>query len=255
MDLPRNDFKHALAEGRSQIGLWCSLPDSYVVEGLVGAGFDWLLIDTEHSPADPVTIMPMLQAAVGRGTSVIVRPAANDPVLIKRMLDVGAQSLLIPFVQSVEEAEAAVAAMRYPPEGIRGVAGLTRATGFGRIKDYHKIAHRELCCLVQVETQQSLDAIEGIAALDGIDGIFIGPADLAASLGHPGDFMHEEVQSAIADAVKRIRAAGKPAGILANNEAFARHALDLGTQFTAVGSDMGLLMRGAEALARTFKTA
>ncbi|MBX2856397.1 MAG: HpcH/HpaI aldolase/citrate lyase family protein [Rhodobacteraceae bacterium] len=252
-ELPPNALKAALAAGQGQIGLWCSLPDPYVVEGLAGAGFDWLMFDTEHAPADPVTVLPLLQAAAGHGASIVVRPASNDPVVIKRLLDLGVQTLLIPYVQSAEEARQAVAAMRYPPTGVRGVAGLTRATDFGRVADYQKIAHQELCCLVQVETRESLDAIENIAKVDGVDGIFIGPGDLAASLGYPGEIMNPAVQGAIEDAVKRINAAGKPAGILATNDEYAKRCLEMGTRFTAVGSDLTLLIRGADSLARTFK--
>lgn len=254
MEMPKNAFKQALAEGRTQIGLWSSMPDAYVAEGLAGAGFDWLLFDTEHAPADPITVLPMLQAVNGLGVTPIVRPAWNDPVLIKRFLDIGAQTLLIPFVQSAEEARAAVTAMRFPPHGGRGVAGLTRATGYGRIKGYAQNAHNELCCLVQVETRTALDAIEDIAAVDGVDGIFVGPSDLAASLGHPGDNAHPEVLSAIDDAIARIQAAGKPAGILAIGEELARRSLAQGAKFVAVGSDMTVLMRGAEALAAKFKS-
>lgn len=250
---PKNAFKQALAEGRRQIGLWCSLPSPYVAEGIAGAGFDWLLIDTEHTPADPIAVLPMLQAAEGKDSSLVVRPASNDPVLIKRFMDIGAQTLLIPMVQSAEEAQAAVSAMRFPPEGVRGVAGLIRATQYGRIPDYVTTANREACCLVQVETQEALDEIEAIAAIEGVDGIFVGPSDLAASLGYPGDFMHEAVQAAIRDAIARIQAAGKPAGILAVNEPFARSSIEMGAAFVAVGSDMGILMRGAEAMATRFR--
>jgi len=249
MELARNEFKHALARGETQIGLWSSMPDPYIAEGLSHAGFDWIVFDTEHAPSDPVIMVSLLQAAQTGTASPVARPAANDPVLIKRMLDVGAQTLVIPYVQSAQEAEAAVSAMRYPPDGIRGVAGLTRAAGFGRIAGYQQKAAQELCCIVQVETGEALDAIEEIAAVDGIDGLFIGPSDLAASLGHPGDIMHAEVQTAIEDAIRRIRAAGKPAGILATNDEYAQRCLEMGCGFVAVGSDLLMLMRAADALA------
>ena len=212
--LPHNHFKQALLEGRQQIGLWCSLPGPYVAEAMAGSGFDWMLFDTEHSPGDPVTVLAQLQAVAPYPVSPVVRPASNDAVLIKRFLDIGAQTLLIPYVQNVAEAKAAVAAMRYPPAGIRGVAASTRATRFGRVADYGKRAHEQLCLLVQVETRAALDQLEGIANVDGVDGVFIGPGDLAASLGHVGAPGHPEVQSAIEDAIGRIRACGKPAGIL-----------------------------------------
>lgn len=253
MKLPVNRFKEALAAGRQQIGLWCSLPGSYVAEAVAGSGFDWLLFDTEHSPGDPLTVLGQLQAVAAYDVSAVVRPAWNDPVLIKRFLDIGAQTLLVPYVQSAEEARAAVTAMRYPPEGIRGVSGVTRATRFGRVEGYQKRASEELCLLVQIETQEALDRLEQIAAVPGVDGVFIGPADLAASLGFPGEYANPKVIGAIESAIGRIRACGKPAGILTPDAAFARHCIGLGTLFTAVGVDAALLARGTEALARQFK--
>ncbi|WP_193368721.1 aldolase/citrate lyase family protein [Pelagibius marinus] len=254
MNLPENAFKRAILSGRQQVGLWCMLPGSFVTEALAGAGFDWLLLDTEHSPADPLTVLPQLQAAAAYDVSTVVRPASNDPVLIKRMLDSGAQSLLVPYVQTVAEAEAAVAAVRYPPDGIRGVAGLTRASRFGRVQGYAQKAAEEICLLVQVETVQSLDAIEAIAAVDGVDGIFIGPGDLSASLGHPGELFHPEVVAAVEGAISRVAAAGKPAGVLTYDIDFARRCMDLGSLFTAVGADLAILMRGVDRLAGEFKT-
>lgn len=157
MNLPGNHFKRALREGRQQIGLWCSLPGSYAAEAVAGSGYDWLLFDTEHSPGDPLTVLAQLQAVAPYDVSAVVRPASNDTVLIKRFLDLGAQTLLIPYVQNAEEARAAVAGMRYAPDGVRGVSGLTRATRFGRIPGYGKGAAEELCLLVQVETREALD--------------------------------------------------------------------------------------------------
>jgi 4-hydroxy-2-oxoheptanedioate aldolase len=253
MDLPENAFKRAILSGRQQIGLWCMLPGSFVTEALAGAGFDWLLLDTEHSPADVLTVLPQLQAAAAYDVSTVVRPASNDPVLIKRLLDCGAQSLLIPYVQSAAEARAAVAAIRYPPDGIRGVAGLTRASRFGRVQGYAQRAEQELCLLVQVETRKALDAIEEIAAVDGVDGIFIGPGDLSASLGHPGELFHPEVVAAVEGAISRVTAAGKPAGVLTYDLDFARRCMELGTLFTAVGADLAILVRGVDRLASEFK--
>jgi 4-hydroxy-2-oxoheptanedioate aldolase len=253
MKLPENRFKHAIREGRQQIGLWCSLPGGFAAELLAGSGFDWLLLDTEHSPGDPLTVLEQLQAIAPYDVSPIVRPASNDTVLIKRFLDMGAQTLLVPYVQSAQEARAAVAAMHYAPQGVRGVAGTTRATRFGRVEGYHKRASEELCLLVQVETQESLNALEDIAAVDGVDGVFVGPGDLAASLGYPGQLMHPAVVAAVEDAIKRIRACGKPAGILTPDNAFAARCIELGTVFTAVGSDLGVLARGTEKLAAQFK--
>jgi 4-hydroxy-2-oxoheptanedioate aldolase len=253
MELPVNGFKRALAEGRPQIGFWCTLPGGSVAELLAGSGFDWLLFDTEHSPADPITVLEQLQAAAPYDVASVVRVAWNDTVLIKRFLDVGAQSLLIPYVQSGTEAEAAVAAIRYPPRGRRGVSTVSRATRFGRVADYMRQAEDELCLLVQVETAEALSEIEAIAAVDGVDGIFVGPSDLAASLGHAGVPGHPEVVRAIEDALTRIGRAGKPAGILTPDRDFARRCLDLGALFVAVGVDAGFLARGTEALAREFR--
>jgi 4-hydroxy-2-oxoheptanedioate aldolase len=254
MNLPENHFKRAIREGRQQIGLWCSLPGSYAAEAVAGSGYDWLLFDTEHSPGDPLTVLAQLQAVAPYDVSAVVRPASNDTVLIKRFLDLGAQTLLIPYVQNAQEARAAVAAMRYPPDGIRGVSGLTRATRFGRIPGYGKRAAEELCLLVQVETREALDQLEAIAAVEGVDGVFIGPADLAASLGHVGDPGHPDVVAAVEDAVRRLRAAGKPAGILTPDAGFAKRCIEIGTIFTAVAIDAGILARGTEAVARQFKT-
>jgi 4-hydroxy-2-oxoheptanedioate aldolase len=252
MPPPVNLFKRALADGRQQIGLWCSLPGSYAAEAVAGSGFDWLLFDTEHSPGDPLTVLPQLQAVAPYPVSAVVRPASNDAVLIKRFLDLGAQTLLIPYVQDAAEARAAVAAMRYPPEGIRGVSGVTRATRFGRIPDYGRTAQQELCLLVQIETRQALDSLESIAAVDGVDGVFIGPADLAASLGHVGEPGHPEVTALIEAAIGRIHACGKPAGILTPDPAFATRCIALGTLFTAVGVDAAILARSTDALAQRF---
>jgi 4-hydroxy-2-oxoheptanedioate aldolase len=253
MQLPENRFKRAIKTGHQQIGLWCSLPGGFAAELLAGSGFDWLLLDTEHSPGDPLTVLEQLQAVAPYDVSPIVRPASNDTVLIKRFLDMGTQTLLIPYVQSAEEARAAVAAMHYAPRGVRGVAGTTRATGFGRVEGYHNRASEELCLLVQVETQESLNALEDIAAVDGVDGVFVGPGDLAASLGYAGQLMHPTVVAAVEDAIRRIRACGKPAGILTPDNVFAARCIELGTVFTAVGSDLGVLARGTEKLATQFK--
>ena len=254
MELPANAFKRDLLAGRQQIGLWVSLASAYSAEIVAGSGFDWMVIDTEHSPNEVDTTLSQLQAAAASPVSVVVRPAWNDKVLIKRHLDIGAQTLLIPYVQDAAEAQAAVAAMRYPPRGVRGVAGVTRASRFGRVKDYARRAEEALCLLVQVETRGGLDNLEAIARTDGVDGVFIGPADLAAGLGHLGDIPHPEVQSAIEDGVKRIRACGKGAGILATDEASARRYIGWGTTFTAVGLDAMVLARETEKLAAKFKS-
>jgi 4-hydroxy-2-oxoheptanedioate aldolase len=254
MELPRNAFKRALQAARPQIGLWSSLSSNYTVEVIAGAGFDWILLDTEHSPNDLENLLTQLQAAAPYPSHPVVRVPWNDMVTIKRVLDIGAQSLLIPYVSTKEEAASAVSFTRYPPAGVRGVAGTTRATRFGRVRDYAQRAHDELCLLVQVETQAALDNLEAICAVEGVDGVFIGPADLHASLGHPGEIANPKVKPLIDAALRRIRKAGKAPGILTPNEADARHWLECGALFVAVGADVGILARGAEALAAKFKS-
>ena len=253
MDLPRNAFKQALKAGQAQIGLWSSLSSNYTVEVIAGAGFDWLLLDMEHSPSDLENVLSQLQAAAPYRAHPVVRVPWNDMVTIKRVLDVGAQSLLVPYVSSAHDAAAAVSYTRYPPNGVRGVAGTTRATRFGRIKDYARRAHEEICLLVQVETQVALDNIEAICALEGVDGVFVGPADLHASLGHAGEIANPKVKPLIDDAIRRIRKHGKAPGILTSSEEDARRWLDCGALFVAVGADVGILARGADALAAKFK--
>ena len=254
MDMPRNSFKLALLAGQQQIGLWCTLSSPYAIDVVADAGFDWLMIDTEHSPADVPEVLDQLQAIAGHAPSAIVRPASNDPVLIKRLLDIGVQTLLVPCIESADQARAAVAAVRYPPNGIRGVSALTRATRFGRVKDYPAKADAEVCLLLQIETRAGLDALEQIAEVEGVDGLFIGPGDLAASLGHIGQLGHPEVVAAVENAIARSVGTGKPVGILTGDAAFAERCIALGTGFTAVGVDAGLLARAADTLARRFKT-
>lgn len=252
MDLPVNQFKHAIKSGKAQLGLWCSFPTYQTIEVVAGSGYDWLLLDMEHSPNDISSLNIQLMAAKGGTASSVVRVPWNDMVTIKRVLDVGAQTILVPYVQTAEEAAQAVAYTRYPPEGLRGVAGTTRATSYGRIKDYLNKANDEICVLVQVETVKSLENLEAICKVDGVDGIFIGPNDLSSGMGHRGNIPHPEVQKAIADSVKRILGYGKAPGILVG-EADGQRMLDLGTLFVAVGSDIGLLRASSEALAIKFK--
>jgi len=251
--LPPNPFKRAVADGRMQLGLWCSLCSNIAAEVIADAGFDWILVDTEHAPNELPIVFSQLQA-LARGTAApVVRPAWNDMVLMKRLLDVGAQNFLVPYVQTADEARAAVAATRYPPQGIRGVAPTHRANRYGRVKDYFKRANEEICVLLQIETATALKNLEAIAAVEGVDGLFIGPSDLAAALGHLGDNGHPEVRAAIEEAFRSIRKAGKAPGILAPAEADARHWLSLGCVVLAVGSDAGLLARYSEELAARFR--
>ncbi|HEX9710287.1 MAG TPA: aldolase/citrate lyase family protein [Candidatus Thermoplasmatota archaeon] len=254
MDIPPNLFKRARRGGRPQIGLWCSLGSATVAEILGHAGFDWVLIDTEHAPNELPSVVEQLRALSGGSTSALVRPAWNDPVLLKRLLDVGAQTVLVPFVQNAEEAKRAVAATRYPPEGIRGVASLHRANAYGRNPAYFQQAHEEMCVLVQLESRAAVGALEAIAAVPGVDGVFIGPSDLASSLGHLGNPRHPDVQTAIAEACGRARKVGKPIGILAPLEDDARRFLEMGFGYVAVGSDLGVLRQGVDRLRGAFPT-
>jgi 4-hydroxy-2-oxoheptanedioate aldolase len=253
LEFQRNAFKHGLAAGQLQIGLWSSLCSNIVADIIGDSGFDWILLDTEHSPNEIPGLVSQLQA-VQRGTATpIIRPAWNDAVLAKRALDIGAQTLLFPYVQNVEEAKRAVASTRYPPQGIRGVSVAARASRYGRTPGYLGKANAEICVLVQVETREAMKELEAIAAVDGVDGVFIGPSDLAASLGHLGNPAHPEVQEAIHDAVKRLKKVGKPAGILTGNDEEIRRYIDWGYLFVAVGSDVGLLAKSADTLAKKFK--
>jgi 4-hydroxy-2-oxoheptanedioate aldolase len=253
MDIPENRFKRAIAAGRQQIGLWCALPSAQTAEALATCGFDWMVLDTEHAPGDPLTVYEQLRAVAPYPVAPLVRPAANDAVLIKRILDAGAQTLIVPQVQNRREAAAAVAAVRYPPRGIRGVAGNTRANRFGLVEDYYARAEAEICLILQAETREALDELEAIASLEGVDGVFIGPADLAASLGHLGNQGHPDVRKAVLDAIRRVRKAGKPAGILTLDREFAHECMTAGSVFTAVDVDVAVLTRGARRIAADFR--
>ncbi len=253
MELPLNTFKRAITSGNRQIGLWSTLASSYALEVVAGAGYDWLLIDTEHSPADLENVLHQLQAAASYPTHAVARVPWNDMVTIKRFLDIGCQSLLIPYIQTADEAKAAVSYTRYPPGGVRGVSAVTRATRFGRVPGYAKRAQEEICVLVQIETKMGLDNLEAIAAVDGVDGVFIGPGDLHASLGFVGETANPQVKPQIDEAICRIRKAGKAPGILTGVEADAKHWLELGALFVAVGVDAGLLARESEKLLARFR--
>ncbi|CAB3747157.1 2,4-dihydroxyhept-2-ene-1,7-dioic acid aldolase [Burkholderia puraquae] len=254
MQIPSNVFKAALARGDAQVGLWLGLANPYSAEVVAGAGFDWLLIDGEHAPNTVPTILAQLQAIAPYPSHPVVRVPWNDPVIVKQVLDLGVQTLLVPMVQSADEARAAVAATRYPPHGIRGVgSALARASRWNRIGDYLHRANGEMAVLVQVETRAGLEAIDAIARVEGVDGVFIGPADLAADLGHLGNPGHPDVQAAIDGAIRTIKAAGKAPGILSADETAARRYLEAGALFVAVGVDTTLLARSAERLAAQFK--
>lgn len=248
-----NRFKDALTAGTTLVGLWQTLGSPITVELCAAAGFDWLLLDAEHSPHSIPTLLAQLQAMNGSRSHPIVRLPATDPTSIKQVLDVGAMTILAPFVESADQAEAIVAAARYAPEGIRGLAaGQIRASRWGRDKEYINEANRQICVLVQVENRAGLDAIDAISSVDGVDGVFIGPADLAASLGFRGEPDHAEVLAAIDHAIKGVQRAGKAVGILTLNENLARQYIGQGCTFVAVGTDATLLATGVDALASRF---
>ncbi|MEM7257231.1 MAG: HpcH/HpaI aldolase/citrate lyase family protein [Pseudomonadota bacterium] len=255
MQMPENTFKRAITAGKPQPGLWVSLCGNYATECVATAGFDWVLLDMEHSPSDMSTVLGQLQAMQGSETTALVRPYWNDSVLVKRLLDLGASSLLFPMIQNAEEARQAVAATRYPPDGIRGVALTHRGNSFGRRKDYLQKIHNEVCVIVQVETRAALDVVEEIAAVDGVDGVFFGPADISADLGKLGQTMDDEVWEVIRSAAAKVSALGKPVGTLVTDPQFAAGLLTSGFSFVACGTDAGLLARGADQLLATVKGA
>jgi 4-hydroxy-2-oxoheptanedioate aldolase len=247
-----NRFKQALAGRHLQIGLWTSLADPYAIEIVASAGYDWLLIDAEHGPNDLRSVLRQLQAVAAYPTEPVVRLPVGDPVLIKQYLDTGAHSLLIPMVESAQQARQLVAATRYAPHGIRGVAS-ARASRWGSISDYFSRASELVCLLLQVETVKGLENLDEILAVEGVDGIFIGPSDLAASLGHLGNPGHPDVFSRIEGAIDRVVRAGKAAGILTTDNALARRYIERGVTFCAVGVDTMMLAHSARALVRKFK--
>lgn len=253
MKTPHNAFKRAILTQQRQIGLWCSLCSPIAIEIVSYSGFDWLLLDTEHAPNDIGDILAQLQAAQAGPTSCVVRLAWNDMVLMKRYLDLGAQTLLLPFVQTRDEATRAVEFSRYPPNGVRGITRSSRASHYGRVRNYLDHASEEICLLVQIETREALEQIHAIATVDGIDGVFIGPNDLSASLGHLGNPQHPEVQAAIKDASTALRKIGKAAGILTSDGEEALKYISWGFSFVAVGSDVGILSKNSDTLAKRFR--
>lgn len=254
MPAPLNRFKAALVQGRPQIGLWAALANPYTAEILGGAGYDWLLLDAEHAPNDVPVLVAQLQALATSSSHAIIRPPVGEAWIIKQLLDIGAQTLLVPMVESGAQAADLARAMRYPPHGIRGVgAALARASGFNRIPDYLATANEQICLLVQVESRKGLDALDDILAVAGVDGIFVGPADLAADMGHLGNPGAPEVVAAVEETICRIVAAGKPAGILTGDQAFARRCLDLGATFVAIGNDVTMFSNAASKLLMDFR--
>ncbi|MBG8558890.1 4-hydroxy-2-oxoheptanedioate aldolase [Pseudomonas qingdaonensis] len=254
MHLPVNRFKQRLASGEPQIGLWLGLASAYCAELAANAGFDWLLIDGEHAPNDLRGMLAQLQAVTPYPGEAIIRPVIGDTALIKQVLDIGVQTLLVPMVESAAQAGELVRAMRYPPLGVRGVgSALARASRWNSIPGYLDQADAQMCLLVQIESVEGLAQLDRIAAVEGVDGVFIGPADLSASMGHRGNPGHPDVQAAIEDAIVRIQRAGKAAGILSADEALARRYIELGAAFVAVGVDTTVLMRGLQGLVGKFK--
>lgn len=245
-----NPFKARLQEGRIQIGLWLAMADPYAAALVGRAGFDWLVIDAEHAPNDLRSILAQLQALEASPSAAVVRPPMGEKWMIKQLLEIGAQTFLVPMVDTAAQAEALVRAVRYPPAGERGMgAGIARSSRFNTIADYVETADREICLLVQAESRTAMENLEAIAAVDGVDGVFIGPADLAADMGFAGQVHAPEVQAVIEDAIRRIVAAGKPAGILTFDEGLNRRYLELGATFVAVGADVTEFTAALRALA------
>ncbi|QPI75024.1 HpcH/HpaI aldolase family protein [Sphingobium sp. Cam5-1] len=248
-----NAFRTLLDEGRPLIGLWQALANPYTAEICAGAGFDWLLFDGEHAPNTLQTLLAQLQAISNYPIVPVARVPVGEAAIIKQYLDIGFQTLLVPMVESGAQAERIVAATRFPPLGVRGVASATsRASGFGVDKSYLATAHERIFTIVQIESQAGLDAIEDIASVPGVDALFIGPADLAGSLGHLGNPGHPDVQQAISKALSRIRSLGKPAGLFAISTDDAQQRIAEGVNFLSVGTDIGLLANGARNLRQLF---
>jgi 4-hydroxy-2-oxoheptanedioate aldolase len=256
MDMPHNTFKRALREGKRQIGLWVGVADANVAELLAGAGFDWLCLDAEHSPNDVRTVLAQLQAIAAYSVQAVVRPVHGASELIKQYLDVGVQTLIVPMIETPDQAARIVAATRYPTQGHRGVASATsRAARWGRVENYFQRADQEMCVVLQVESVKGLANLAEIASVDGVDGVFFGPADLAASMGYLGKPAEPLVQKAIVDGIATVRRAGKAVGTLTADRKLAREYLALGASFVAVGIDMALLAKAAGELAADFKSA
>ncbi len=254
MKMVENSFKKALKEEQIQYGFWLGLANAYCAEICAGSGFDWLLIDGEHAPNDLKSILAQLQAVAPYPSHPIVRPAEGTTAGIKQLLDIGARSLLIPMIESAQQARSMVSAIHYPPQGVRGVGtALARAANWNRIPDYLQRANDEICLLLQLESRKGINALDDILTVEGVDGLFIGPADLAADLGYIGQPGHPEVKKIVEDALQRIRAAGKAPGILATDPVLINHYRDCGALFIAVGVDTMLLANSTATLAATVK--
>jgi 4-hydroxy-2-oxoheptanedioate aldolase len=254
MQIIKNKFKQNIQSGDLQIGVWNGLPDTYVAEILAGSGYDWILIDGEHAPFDLRTILHQMQAIAQFGVPVIVRPPTGDPVLIKQLLEAGVQTLLIPMVDDAAEAAQVYRAMQYPPIGIRGVGtAMSRGAQWNQVNDYFKVAGEEMCLIVQVENASGLKNLDKILETKGVEGVFIGPSDLAASLGFLGQPDHPEVKAKIEIALNKIRKAGKVAGIMATSKHLADHYIACGANMVAIGIDTLLLGKAARDNVASFK--
>ena len=248
-----NSFKRDLLAGKKLIGIWSSLANEITTEALGVAGFDWVVLDGEHSPNNVRTFITQLMALKDSPTAPVVRPTCNNAAEIKLLLDSGFYNFLIPFVESADEARSAVSATRYPPQGIRGVSVSQRSNRYGTVPDYFKNVNQHICVMVQIESRAGVAAVKDIAAVEGVDCIFVGPSDLAAALGHLGNASHPEVQAAIAQVFADAKAAGKPSGILAPVEADARRYLAMGATFVGVGSDLGAFRNATQALCDRYR--
>lgn len=248
-----NRFRQDLIAGKKLIGCWSALGSPITTEVLGLAGFDWILLDGEHAPNDVLTFIPQLMALKDSVSAPVVRPAWNDTVLIKRLLDIGFYNFLVPFVESAEDARRAVAATRYPGEGVRGVSVAHRSNRYGTVKDYQQIINDNIAVIVQIESAKAVGNIDAIVAVEGVDCLFIGPSDLAAGCGHLGDPLHPDVQAAMQQVFDAAKAHGKPVGILAPVEADARRYLEMGATFVAVGSDLGAYRAATQALCDKFQ--
>ena len=238
---------------RVPIGTWVMSASPIVVEAVGCAGFDWGVIDMEHTPLDLMDLVHMLQAVAGTSMLPVVRLPWNDTVNVKRVMDAGANTLLFPFIQNADEARRAVAATRYPPEGVRGMAGMSRASRFGTTPDHFRHANQNACVLLQMETPESIANLEEIAAVPGVDGLFVGPGDLSGVMGHVGNLTHPDVMDLMADAARRAHAVGKPIGTVGGTPEVVARYRAIGYDYVAVASDMGLLMRAAQAAAQALR--
>lgn len=249
MPAPRNRLKAALEEGETQVGLWLALASGPVAEIAGRAGFDWCLIDAEHGPNTLTTIEAQLQALAGTEAAPVVRVPAGEDWMLKQVLDLGVQTILVPMVDDAETAARMARAVRYPSFGTRGMGAiLARASGYGAMADYVTTANDEICLIVQAESAAALRNLDAICATDGVDAVFVGPADLSADMGYPGQPDHPEVTDAIADAIERITDAGKPAGIVTFDPSEAGRYRDMGVTFLGVGGDSYTLTMGLRAL-------